>query len=212
MIRKSENCVYKRFRNLYVLAFDWIDIETWGWFQNVPVVSTHQLICKMTYFGHIVTLTIGHILKFTFRIQLIYFSPAGAGKFESASRARVKQGQVISAVILASKQGTVSMMELNSLEWHCLFVYIIIIISGAVHHTTIFQNHFNKNGSLLTPTDWCLIKHTLATTATSFCSSVCSHRTSGLSVHVQCTNMHVCTHVCLFWIGRPAGRLAGSRR
>ena len=36
-------------------TFDWIQLETWDKRQSVPLTYTHQMICDMTYSGHLVT-------------------------------------------------------------------------------------------------------------------------------------------------------------
>ena len=56
------------------IAFDWKEIQTWGWSQCISLVETRRTICNMTYLGDLVTLTWGQILTLTFRGQKIYLS------------------------------------------------------------------------------------------------------------------------------------------
>ena len=40
------------------ITFDRKEIEAWERYQSVRLIKTHQLICNMTYLGHVVTLTL----------------------------------------------------------------------------------------------------------------------------------------------------------
>ena len=41
------------------ITFDRKEIETWERCQSVHLTKTDQLICNMTYLGHLLTLTLG---------------------------------------------------------------------------------------------------------------------------------------------------------
>ena len=38
-----------------LITFDWIELETWKRRQSVALTQAHQIICNMTYLGHLVT-------------------------------------------------------------------------------------------------------------------------------------------------------------
>ena len=38
-----------------LITFDWIELETWDKRQSVPLTYAQQMICDMTYLGHLVT-------------------------------------------------------------------------------------------------------------------------------------------------------------
>ena len=56
------------------ITFYWIEIETPFDVYRVFLVNAHQMICNMTYFGQVMTLTWGQIFNLTFRGHVIYHS------------------------------------------------------------------------------------------------------------------------------------------